>query len=282
MEMQYLADRYAMGVAEATERLRREVPPEDRRGLLQFKLKNATSAYDAVTSIDLLEGFLDLVTLIELQNIVWVDEGRISRYSQYPASEFLVRILERSRMEAWSLAARALTRQQLDKAREAMHEWRRQNPEEEYMSFVRFSSGTGTASSSVMSQLKSSLGGLLDPLRSTTQSVDETRDLAARALFYGKRLPTLLEWQAEATAARVAALPESRKVLGEVSSVSRSVAAWPSEGRMLIGITCAGLAALMAMAFLLLGIYKRQSLRMERKFALRVPERPPTRVHPQT
>jgi len=67
-----------------------------------------------------------------------------------------------------------------------------------------------------------------------------------------------------------------------VSSVSRSVAAWPSEGRMLIGITCAGLAALMAMAFLLLGIYKRQSLRMERKFALRVPERPPTRVHPQT
>jgi len=51
---------------------------------------------------------------------------------------------------------------------------------------------------------------------------------------------------------------------------------------MLIGITCAGLAALMAMAFLLLGIYKRQSLRMERKFALRVPERPPTRVHPQT
>ncbi len=275
-EIRDLADRYAMGVAEAVQRLRREVPEAEQRGLLQFKLRNATSAYDAVTSGDALEGMLDLLTLIELQNMAWLDEGRIERYSAYPSAGFLAATLGRSRTEAWSLAERALTRPQQEKAREAIREWRRRNPDVQYMSFVRFNAGSGTASFSLLNEIRAGIGGLLNPFGSAAESVEQTRDLAARALYYGKRLPTLLEWEAEASAARVAELPEVRQAVRDASSLSRSVAAWPADGRALILVAFGGLAALLGLAFLFAELSRRRSPPAERRSA--AGERPPTRL----
>jgi len=281
-ELRYLADRYAMGVAEACDRLRRQVSEEDlRRELLHFKLKNATSAYDFVTSGHAVEELLDLLTLIELQNIVWLDENRIGRYSKYSASEALAATLANSRKEAWALAERALDHKQLEEVREAHREWRRQNPDLEDMSFVRFSTGAGTVGATLVHELHSELGSFLDPFSSATESVDQTRDLAAKAFFFAKRLPTLAEWEAEAAAMGVADLPAIRRLQQNSSSLARSVADWPSEGRSMILTACAGLAGVVAIGFFLLGLYKRLSSSWTRTPSPAPPQRPPTRLHPQ-
>src|SRR4051812_8932562 len=150
-ETQNLADRYAMGVAEACVRISRKSPESDKRGpLLLFKLRNATSAYDVVTSGDPLESLLDLLTLIELQNIVWLDEGSIKTLSGMPDVELLAGVLQKARTEGWDLAARALSKEQLDKVHKVIVDWRARNPEVRMVSFARFSSGTGPASYSVL------------------------------------------------------------------------------------------------------------------------------------
>ena len=273
-EIQDLADRYAMGVAEAVERLKKQVSEGEARGLHLFKLRNAESAYDVVTSGNPLEGLLDLLTLIELQNIVWIDERHISKYSDRPGIASLAAALGSARTQGWALAARALTKNQLTKVRAAIQEWRKRNPDVQFMSFVRFSSGTGSVSLSTLNEIRDGLGSLLNPFTSTTKSVDQTRDLAAKALYFGKRLPMLLEWETEAAAEGVALLPEVRQL-------SHSVADLPMEGRSLILTACAGLGALLAAGFVLLAVYRRLSLGWEKKLKP-APQKPPSQLRPQT
>jgi hypothetical protein len=273
-EVQDLADRFAMGVAEAVERLKKQASEDERRRLHLFKLRNAESAYDVVTGGDPLEGLLDLLTLIELQNIVWIDEGRIARQAGRPGSEYLATTLGAARKQGWALAARALPKNQLTKVRAAIQDWRKANPDVQSMSFVRFSSGTGSTGLSTLNEIRSGLGSLLNPFTSTTESVDQTRELAAKALYYAKRLPMLMEWEAEAAAEGVAVLPE-------FSRLSRSVADLPAEGRSLIVTACAGLAGVVLLTFVLLAVYRRLSFGWERKLTP-APQRPPTRLRPQT
>ncbi len=270
-----LADRYSMAVAEACDRLKGQVPEEERGKLHHLKLKTATSVYDIVTSGDAPEELLDLLTLIELQNLAWIDEKRITRFSPYPGSEALAAAFDRGRKDAWELAERALDRKQLADVRSAILEWRRQNPDLQYMSFARFSAGTGTRGSSVLTELRVGLGGLLDPLSSTTESVDRSRELAAKAFFFAKRLPMLLEWEAEASAAGVAEVPAFRRV-------EQSISSWPSEGRSLILVAGATLAGVIGITFTLMGLYKGLGAFLARRRPAEPAQRPPTRLHPQS
>lgn len=277
-ETQDLADRYAMGIAEACDRIRRESPdPALQRGTVMFKLRNATSAYDVVTAGDPLESLLDLVTLIELQNIVWLEENRIERYSATEGAAVLKAALTRSREDAWSLASRALTKDQLKEVRRVIHDWRRRNPDVQWVAFARFSAGTGGTGFNLINDLRSGLGGILNPFGSTNRSVDETRDLAAKALFYSKRLPILLGWETQAAAMNIAELPTVTRIEQTVKTLSETATVLPAEARALTRTVLAGLAALLGIALALALVYRRLSLSWQRKY---VPARPPTRPLP--
>ena len=267
-EIQDLADRYAMGVAEGCDRIRRQDSSKEVQRMTHFfKLRNATSAYDVVTSGDALEGLLDLVTLIELQNIVMVDENRLAKVPHVPGVDFLKSILGTSREEAWTLTARALTKDQVAKVRKVIHEWRQKHPDVQWVAYSRFSSGANASVSNLLNDIRSSLGGLLDPFGSAAKSVDDTRELAAKALFYSKRLPMLLQWEAEAAAMDIVDLPEIQH-LGDL----------PGEAHSLVTRIAAAMGILLVVAAALLLVYRRISLGWERK--LRAPQRPPTRILP--
>lgn len=278
-EIQDLADRYSMGVAEACDRIRRQDAGRDIQRMTHFfKLRNANSAYDGVTSGDALEGLLDLVTLIELQNIVWVDEGRIAKLPRVPGTEFLRSILGSAREEAWALAARALTKDQVGKVRRVIQEWRQRNPDVQWVAFSRFSSGANASVSNLLNDIRSSLGGLLDPFGSAARSVDDTRELAAKALFYSKRLPMLLQWEAEAAAMGIADLPEVNQLEQDAAALSRAVTELPAEARSLVLWITGGATLILVAATALLLLYRRVSLGWERKY--RAPPKPSTRALP--
>jgi len=277
-EIQDLADGFSMGVAEACDRVSRQSSdPGVARSMLFLKLRNASSAYDVVSAGDALEGMLDLVTLIELQNIVWADEGRVDKV---PGSDSLRHTLGRAREDAWALAARALTKDQQEKVRKIIQEWRQRNPDVQWVSFVRFNSRTGSASFSLLNDIRSGLGGILNPFGSTTRSVDESRQLAAKALFYAKRFPTLLGWESEAAVSRITTLPLVTRLEQDTSSISRSVADLPTQMKSLVLWLTAGAAALLLTAFALLGVYRRLSLGWERSLRPAPSPRPPTRMIP--
>ncbi|MBV8879498.1 MAG: hypothetical protein JO332_06030 [Planctomycetaceae bacterium] len=269
-----LADCYAMGVAEGCERVARgSADPAVRRSTLYLKLRNATSTYDVVTSGDAFDALLDLVTLIELQNMVWVDEARMARYPPGPARDSLQATLSKSRTDAWALADRALTKDQVRKVKGAIQDWRKRNPEVQWVSFVRFSSGTESTAFNLLNEIRGGLGGLINPFGGTEKSVEETRQVAARAFFFAKRLPMLLEWEAEAAAAGIVDTTQ-------IAALSRGVAELPDQARSLLRHAAGGLLVLLLAGFALLLAYRRVSLGWERKQRPASSQRPPTRPLP--
>ena len=265
-EIRDLADRSVMRLGEACDQIKQQAATwEARRHAHLIKVRAATSVYDAVTSGDILEELLDLTAMIELATVIWVDDGLAERTFGALLSRPLITALERARQEAWALASRALNRRQQERLKSVIRDWRNRNPEVDVAAFIRFNSGPGDPAGSLMKDIRSSLGGILDPFRSTTRSVDETRYVAERAFFYSKRLPMLLNWEAEATAGQVVDLSRMEELLTDVSSASTTVARLPEEARNLILQGFLAAAGLIVLTFLLAGAYKHWAFRLQNR-----------------
>ncbi|RPH47521.1 MAG: hypothetical protein EHM91_05680 [Planctomycetota bacterium] len=265
-EVRDLADRSVMRLGEACDQIKQQAPTwEARRHAHLIKVRAATSVYDAVTSGDILEELLDLTAMIELAAVIWVDDRVAERLFGAALSRPLITSFEGARKEAWALAARALNRKQQERLKSVIRDWRDRNPTVDVAAFIRFNSGAGDPAGSLLKDIRGSLGGILDPFRSTTQSVDATRYVAERAFYYSKRLPMLLNWEAEATAGQVVDLSRMEELLTDVSMASTTIARLPDEARNLVLQGFLAAAGLIVLTFLLAGVYKNVSFRLYNK-----------------
>ena len=139
--------------------------------------------------------------------------------------------LDNSRLletNAWKLAASVLQPAHLDELREAINQWYARSPElrsgflagpHEFASMVKTSREKGAGVTSVFS-----LAGLdptsgLDP---AVREVARTRLFAERAMFTLQRMTSLLRWQTELLAYRLADMTEARQVLTTTARLSES------------------------------------------------------------
>ena len=262
-EVRQLADRAVARISEACDQIKRQAETwEIHQRAHMAKVRTAMAAYDAVTRDDPLHELLELIILIELGEVIWVEEGEAARIFGAEWSKRLVAALEHTRVEAWELAARALKQDQQERLKAGVREWRARNPEVRVAAFSRFSSGSWYEGSSLMTDILS-LGGILDPLRSTTRTVKETRDVAERIFFYAKRLPILLEWETEAAAGEILDLSRLDRVMTDVSSASATITRLPDEAHSLVLHGFLAAAGLIVLTFLLAGGYKGLFHRLE-------------------
>ena len=265
-EVRDLADRSVMRLGEACDQVKMQASTWEQRHHAQLmKVRAGTSVYDAVTSGDILEELLDLTAMIELAAIIWVDDGGADRAFGVPLSRPVITAFVHARKEAWTLAARALNQEQQARLRSAIRDWRAKNPDVDVAAFIRFNSGAGDAGGSLVKDVQSSLGGILNPLRSTTQSVDATRMVAERAFFYSKRLPMILNWEAEATAGNVVNLSRLDQLLKDVSMASVTIGRLPEESRNLVLQGFLAAAGLIVLTFLLVAAYKEVFFRLHNR-----------------
>jgi hypothetical protein len=233
-----------------------------RRQAHLIKVRASTSVYDAVTSGDILEELLDLTAMIELAAIIWVDDGVAERIFGASLSRPVITALEDARQGAWKLASRALTKKHQERLKAVIRDWRARNPEVDVAAFIRFNSGAGDPAGSLLKDIRTGLGGIIDPFRSTTRSVDATRYVAERAFFYSKRLPMIMNWEAEATAGELVDLTQLDQVLKDVSTASVTMARLPEEARDLVLQGFLAASGLIVLTFLLAGVYKNVSFRL--------------------
>ena len=265
-EIRDLADRSVMRLGEACDQIKQQAPSwEARRHAHLIKVRAATSVYDAVTSGDILEELLDLTAMIELAAIIWVDDRVAERLFGAALSRPLTVAFEGARAEAWALAARALNRKQQERLKTVIRDWRARNPEVDVAAFIRFNSGAGDPAGNLLKDIRSSLGGILDPFRSTTRTVDQTRMVAERAFFYAKRLPMIVNWEAEATAGELVDLTQVDQLLKDASTASVTIARLPEEARNLVLQGFLAASGLIVLTFLLAGVYKSVSFRLTNK-----------------
>ncbi len=220
------ADRYYMTVGSAVDALKREnSDPIQRRMAHRVLLNGVLAMNDIASSNDPYSQTLDLVVAVTLQSIVWIDENRAEKVFGERAP-ILIKALRTMRVEAWDLAARILNQEQLELLDYYIVEWRRSNPANEQVAFVKFDNFADLRSGGLLSDLKAG-GGFLASIQEAGAELKEYRRLAERAFWYSKRAPNLAGLQAEAAVNEILAAPEIGSIIQTADKLGATAAAIP-------------------------------------------------------
>ena len=228
------ADRYVMLVADACDHVKKAADtPERRQRAHVIKLRSAASAFDIVTGPHPLKELLDLIVQVELQHILFIEEGASDRLFGPRRAERMETALKNCRDEIWALAARAMTTEQMNELRRLIRDWRKDNPKVESVAYVRFDQFLQTPGRSAAETLLSGFGILdlsrLNPFDPAARSVDRATLLADDAFYIAKRLPMLLDWEAEAAVGDILMGPTLTELTASITRVSKGVERLPQD-----------------------------------------------------
>jgi hypothetical protein len=167
----------------------------------------------------------DLVVSVTLQSIVLIDENGAEKAfgDRAPA---LIKAIRTARVEAWELADKVLTQEQLEQLDYLILEWRRAHPEVEQVAFIKFDNFAGTRSAGMLAELKSG-GGLLAPLSTASQVLKDWGRLTERVFWYSKRAPNIAAIQAEGAVNEILATPEVNSMLLTAQQLGKTADAIP-------------------------------------------------------
>jgi hypothetical protein len=220
------ADRYFTVISDATDAIKRGNPdPIQRRMAHQIKLNGVLSMYDIVSGNDPYSQIFDLVVSVTLQSVVLIDENGAEKAFGDHAPE-LIKAIRTMRVEAWELAAKVLTQDQLDLLDYIILEWRRTHPDIEEVAFVKFDNFAGSRSAGMLADLKSG-GGFLAPLSDASQVLKDWGRLTERAFWYSKRAPNIAAIQAEGAVNEILSTPEVNSMLQTADRLGKSAEAVP-------------------------------------------------------
>src|SRR4051812_23600113 len=206
------ADRYATHIVAATDAIAAGNPSSEQRRLAHLvKLGSVSSMYDIATEPEPVARILDMVLMVTLQSYLWIDEDRAEQMFG-ERGEQLRRAIRQMRIEVWSLAGTMARADQLQELDTAILEWRRRNPELSLVAYTRISDLSGPFRDDALQDIKRATG-MFAEIAEATRVEDDTRLLAERSFYAMKRMPFLVNWQAEALLNEVLAKPEIRQAL---------------------------------------------------------------------
>ncbi len=231
IEVMRFADSYAWLEAQAADDfVARAARPQARMAGVKWKLGQATAAFNDATGPSAVLNTLDLVILATASRMVVEDHG-VEMFGE--AVSPIIETQRRLETNAWGLARRALKPDQEKELMRMIEAWRRQNPDQRYVGAIRFrelAAAVGKAQQ-VATPPPSSIFSLLfiNPLSGmdpTATAIQETRELAERAMYYSQRMPTLLNWQVQLLSLQLASEPETKQILSDAERLTRSTEAF--------------------------------------------------------
>ena len=196
--------------------------PERRLNVQNWRITQTTAAYTIASGPNPIVNALDMVVLATLSRMVveqfWQDAPGEPR-----ALVDAHRNLER---QAWSLVAGVLDAEETAELHWLIDLWRTEHPDARAVSQVRFADFAAIVGRAGAEKHGSgSLFGLigLDPLGNldpAVREIEQTRQLAERAIYYLQRAPNLLDMQVERLVYQLAVMPETKQTLASVDRVS--------------------------------------------------------------
>jgi hypothetical protein len=223
--------------------------PAQRYVLSGWLLEQANWAYIDAAGESPVVSSLDLVTLANLSSMVAADAvgGRLPKQATA-----LVTAHRDLAAASWQLLGDILTPAQQQELRGLFVEWRQKNPDVVNVPFVRFQSFVNIMRAQGSTSAELLPGGLigligLDPMAGldpAVRQVEQTRLMAERAIFYAQRVPVVFDLQLDRSLNRMAAGPESQKLLQQTSSLSASAARFAAVAEALPGTLAAEREAL--------------------------------------
>ena len=221
-ELFAFADRYQELVAQAADDAINNSSDARVRTLFRgMKVTYVSAIVSMASAQQPLDGLRDLMVAVRLQRTIWADGGDPALVNPTDARR-TAQVLGRLEKDLYKLAERAVPAEAINALQSLVDRWRRENPEQRYVAFVRF---PNLGASPVAEEIEStfSSGGLLAPIDDVAREVHETRLLAERAMFITQRMPLLLEWHGELLYQGFFASNEVREVLDDLQSYRKSV-----------------------------------------------------------
>jgi hypothetical protein len=227
VEIMAFADSYTAVIAQAIDRIARALP-EYRSVLHDAKVRNVTNAVIIAAGSNPVGGLLDMTVMVSLQRQMaeeyWIPE----RYGE--AGQPLADALELLEEEIWLIAERRLEEDEVEALRALIPEIRARFRGQVLVSSIRASDFAEDRRGTV-ANLEGG-GNLLtlfqlDPLAGMSpaaQELAQSRMLAERAFFWAKRLPLLMNWQAQDLILETLVEPELREMVASTRQLSESSA----------------------------------------------------------
>jgi hypothetical protein len=220
------ADRYYMVISSAVDALKRgNSDPTQRRIAHQIMLNGVLSMNDIVSGNDPYTQIFDLVVSVTLQSLVLIDENGAEKNFGERAPG-LIKAIRTMRVEAWELAAKVLTQEQLELLDYIILEWRRTHPQIDQVAFVKFDHFASARASGLLTELKSG-GGFLAPLSEASQVLKDWGRITERAFWYSKRAPNIAAIQAEGAVNEILNAPEISSLLQTAERLGKTAEAAP-------------------------------------------------------
>lgn len=215
------ADRYAAQIVSAINAIEAGNPtPAQRRLAHLVKLVTVSSMFDTVTNADPFRKLMDVLAMVTLQSYSWIDEDRAEKEFG-PLGQPLMRAFRGLRADIWTLASRVLRPDQLQQVDAIILDWRRHNPNVEILSYIRFEQLSDAAGEDTLEEIRKG-SGLFAEIAETRKAVEDARLLAERVFYQAKRMPYLINWQAEAFFDDLLAKPEMEVSMKTAESLARS------------------------------------------------------------
>jgi hypothetical protein len=198
--------------------------PEDRETRhLALGLRSGTgiSAYTIATESNPVGSLFDMIVMVTLSRIVVEDYlvGELDSEIWQP----VLKAMLKSEADVWAVADKALDQDGQDQLRRLIMEWREANPEQVYVTHIRFSDfafvrgGVASAAAGKGGNLLSLF--MLDPLSGmspATRQIEQSRLLGERLFFFASRLPFMIDWETQFQINETLSLPEIARVVNAV------------------------------------------------------------------
>ncbi|MEN9681661.1 MAG: hypothetical protein RLZZ627_1554 [Pseudomonadota bacterium] len=190
------ADRYLSKAAEATDTYQHLVRTKAAR-----ELGLATFIFPGLTVIGIAAGgepgsdLLDMVVFATLQRES-LEKGW-AREILGDKADNLIKTQQQLETQIWEIAGDVLSLDQLERLRAAIRLWRKVNPNQRYVSNVKFDDvATERGAGQGAKGLQDESVGLLAPLDAAVREGEEIRLMARRSMYIIQRMPPLLMAQA--------------------------------------------------------------------------------------
>jgi len=190
------SDNYQEAIAEVTDKIIAEgIDPKARTMYHTVKLFYVNSAISIAIESDAIHQLLDMIVMLRLQRLVWKNVSDETLATKDQAKRILLE-LDKLEVQLHKLATRVFTYADINTVVSLAENWKKDNPERNYVAFVRFQNFANSEGKAKIDKILSK-GGLFSSISEVNYEIEESRFAIERAMFMANRMPILLEWQAE-------------------------------------------------------------------------------------
>lgn len=159
---------------------------------------------------------LDLMVLTSLKRMVW-EEFWIPKFGSeaVPALKFI----KENEAEIWEIAAKIMTRSQLDEMAQTILHWRKKNPKVVGINYIRFAEFGELGLKPSMQQLTVP-GGLFASVKQATMVAQDMKVAIDRAFYLMSRMQLVVNFQVKLAYLEIMFQPETDGIINQAEQMS--------------------------------------------------------------